>query len=257
MSRLTAHDLTVRREGRSILDAVSCELPPGSFTAVVGGNGAGKSTLLAVLAGLLRPDAGEVRLDGAPLTALDRRVLARRRAYLPQSPRTEWPISVERLVALGLTPHLPAFGGLPGGLEPRLTRAIEACDLTGRRQQAVTTLSGGELARAMLARALVGDPELLIADEPIAGLDPRHALDTMGRLAGFAAEGRTVVAAIHDLTLAARHATHLLALCDGRLAAHGPTMDVLTPDLIHQVFGVEARLSGLGPAILVDYIHAR
>lgn len=253
MSRLSATGLTVRRGGRAILDGLSCSLEPGMLVAVVGANGAGKSTLLSVLAGLLKPDAGEVRLGERPLGAIDRRELARRRAYLPQNPRAEWPISVERLVALGLTPQLPAFGGLAGGLEPRLTQAITACDLTAHRHQPATTLSGGELARAMLARALIGEPEVLIADEPIAGLDPRHALDTAGRLAALAAGGKLVVAAFHDLTLAARYTTHLLALREGRLAAFGPTGEALTPALIRQVFEVEAAVSGAGAGALVDF----
>jgi iron complex transport system ATP-binding protein len=254
LGSLTGHGLTVRRGGRAILDRVDCALEPGMFVAVVGANGAGKSTLLSVLAGLMAPDAGEVRRDGRPLAAMPRRELARRRAYLPQNPRAEWPISVERVVALGLLPQLPAFGGLPGGLEPRLTQAIEACDLTAQRQQPATTLSGGELARAMLARALIGDPEILIADEPISGLDPRHALDTVGRLADLAARGKLVVAAIHDLTLAARHTTHLLALKAGRLAAFGRTGEVLTPGLIREVFEVDAAIAGAGARAVVDFL---
>ena len=254
MSRLSAHGLGVRRAGRAILEAVSFDLEDGMFVALVGANGSGKSTLLSVLAGLLTPDAGEVRIDGAPLAAVARRDLARRRAFLPQNPRAEWPISVERVVALGLTPHLPAFGGLPGGLEPRLTQAIAACDLTDHRLQPATTLSGGELARAMLARALIGDPQVLIADEPTAGLDPRHALDTMARLRGLAARGRLVIAAVHDLTLAARHASHLMAMKGGRLAAFGPTAEVLSPELLRQAFEVEARIFGAGRETLVDYL---
>jgi iron complex transport system ATP-binding protein len=101
-----------------------------------------------------------------------------RRAYLPQNPRCEWPIAVERLVALGLTPILPAFGGLPAAFTARISAALEACDLAATPLKPATTLSGGELTRAMLARALVGDPDVLIVDEPMSGLDPRHALDT-------------------------------------------------------------------------------
>jgi iron complex transport system ATP-binding protein len=254
MTALSASELTVRRAGRAILDGVSFELAGGAFVAVVGANGAGKSTLLSVLAGLLAADAGEVRLDGEALTALDRRELARRRAYLPQNPRAEWPIAVERLVALGLTPHLPAFGGLPGGWEPRLTQALDACDLADRRLQPATTLSGGELARAMLARALIGEPKLLIADEPVAGLDPRHALDAMVRLRDLAAGGVLVIAALHDLTLAARFATHLMALKAGRLAAFGPTARMLTPALLREIFDVEASVRGEGPGAYVDYV---
>src|ERR1700744_2843484 len=119
-------------------------------------NGAGKYTLLSVLAGLLKPDSGAATLGGRPLLDLPRRDLAQRRAYLPQNPRAEWPIAVERLVGLGMAPHAPAFGGLAGGYEPRLPQALEACDLVQHRLQPATTLSGGELARAMLARALIG-----------------------------------------------------------------------------------------------------
>ncbi|MFI4965481.1 MAG: ABC transporter ATP-binding protein, partial [Caulobacterales bacterium] len=205
-------------------------------------------------AGLAKPDGGGVALDGAPLLALDRRELARRRGYLPQNPRAEWPIATERLVALGLTPHLPAFGGLPGGLEPRLSEAIAAWDLIPQRLQPATTLSGGELARAMLARALIGDPQVLIADEPISGLDPSHALDTMIRLEALAAQGRLVVSAVHDLTLAARYATHLMALRDGRLIAFGPTAQTLTAALLRTVFDVEARVAGEGRTAFVDYL---
>jgi iron complex transport system ATP-binding protein len=254
MSRISAANITVRRGGRAIVDDVCFALEDGAFVAVVGANGAGKSTLLSVLAGLLKPDAGEVTLNGAPLAGFDRRELARRRAYLPQNPRAEWPIAVERLVALGLTPYLPAFGELEGGLEPRLTEALADCDLTAQRRQPATTLSGGELSRAMLARALIGDPQVLVADEPISGLDPWHALDTVRRLKGLAGEGKLVIAALHDLTLAARFASHLMALKDGKLVAFGPTVQVLTPKLLRAVFDVEARVSGAGPETLVDYI---
>lgn len=254
MTELVAREVTVRRGGRAIVDGVSAALGSGMFVALVGANGAGKSTLLSSLAGLLAPDVGEVALDGQPVLTLDRRDLARRRAYLPQSLRAEWPISVERLVALGLTPQLPAFGGLPGGFEPRLTQAIEACDLTDHRFQAATTLSGGELARAMLARALIGDPQVLLADEPVSGLDPRHRLDTVARLRRLAVdEGRLVVATIHDLTLAARYATHLMALRAGRLAAFGAMAETLTPGLLREVFEVEACVSGTGRETFVDY----
>jgi iron complex transport system ATP-binding protein len=255
MSRLSASGLGVRRGGRAIVDDVSFALEDGAFVALIGANGAGKSTLLSVLAGLIKADAGEVWLDGAPLAGMDGRALARRRAYLPQSPRVEWPIAVERLVALGLTPYLPAFGGLPGGWEPGLTEALQACDLIDHRFQPATTLSGGELSRAMLARALIGDPQILIADEPTSGLDPRHGLDTVARLQALAGQGRLVLAALHDLTLAARYATHLMALRDGRMIAFGPTAEVLTPALLRQVFEVEATITGAGETASVTYLR--
>jgi iron complex transport system ATP-binding protein len=172
MALLEATEVSVRRRGKHILSRISFQAASGDFIAVIGANGAGKSTLLSVLAGLQRPDEGSVALDGNLLHDLPLRKLAQRRGYLPQNARCEWPISVERLVALGLTPILPALSNLPKSYDAAITSALDACDLTDRRDQPVTTLSGGELARAMLARALVGDPDVLIVDEPIAGLDP-------------------------------------------------------------------------------------
>jgi len=254
VSLLCAEGLGVRRGGRRILADVSLGFPAGEFVALIGANGAGKSTLLTALAGLSKPEEGRVLLDGTVLGAISGRTLARRRAFLPQSPRAEWPISVERLVALGLIPHLPAFGGLPPGLRPRIDEALEAFDLEGRRDQPATTLSGGELARAMLARALVGDPEIVIADEPTAGLDPRHALDTVRRLHELARRGQLVVAAVHDLTLVARYADRVVALHHGAVAGDGPTPTTLEPGLLRRIFEVEACVSGTGEGAYVDFI---
>ena len=167
MTLLAAEHITVTRGGKTILRDVSVQAHAGEFIAVLGPNGAGKSTLLKVLAGLLKPDAGQVMLDAHTLARTPN--LAQLRAYLPQNPQLEWPISVERLVALGLTPHLPATGGLPRNFAEPITRALEQCDLPAKRDQAATTLSGGEFARAMLARAIVGAPKILIVDEPITG----------------------------------------------------------------------------------------
>ncbi len=253
MTTLTARDVTVRRGARAILDRVSLAANAGEFVAVIGPNGAGKSTLLAAVAGLLRPSEGRVELDGRDVYRIPSKTLASRRAYLPQNPRCEWPISVERLVALGLTPILPAIGKLPAAHVWRIDEALRLCDLFDRRLQAVTTLSGGELERAMLARALVGQPEILIVDEPVAGLDPRHALDAMRRLAAYALSGKLVVASIHDLTLAARYASRILAMASGRAMGDGPTATTLTAALVKETFGVDACVTGDGEARYVDY----
>jgi iron complex transport system ATP-binding protein len=242
MTFLMAEHVHVKKAGRAILDDVSLEAGAGDFLAVIGPNGAGKSTLLSVLAGLTKPDKGDISLDGKNFSEIPRKILAARRAWLPQNPACDWPLSVERLVALGLTPILPAFGGLPAQFEPAIARALEACDLVGRRAQPVTTLSGGEFSRAMLARALVGEPDILIVDEPVAGLDPRHAMDCAHRLKAYAGSGKLVIAALHDLTLAARHASRIVALKDGRVVGDG----ALTADLIAKVFDVEAEIRGEG-----------
>jgi len=251
MTILAAEAVTVRRGGRSILREVSVQAHAGEFIAVIGPNGAGKSTLLSVLAGLLTPDAGAVTLDAHRLARISGFGLAQRRAYLPQTPRLEWPLPVERLVALGLTPRLPAIGPLPEHFAPAIERALEACDLVTQRAQPATTLSGGEFARAMLARAIVGDPEILIVDEPITGLDPKHAMAMMRLLARIAARGTLVIASLHDLTLAGRHASRLLALVDGTLIAD---TEALTEELIHRAFGVASHVSGKGDSLALTLL---
>lgn len=142
MSMLEARDIVMTRGRRRVLDGVSAGFPPGGFTAVIGPNGAGKSAADGDLAGLLTPDSGTVTLDGAALGRIAPKALARARAYLPQSPRAEWPISVERLVALGLTPQLPFFGDVAPDEKAKVDVALAACDLEALRDQAATTLSG-------------------------------------------------------------------------------------------------------------------
>jgi iron complex transport system ATP-binding protein len=243
MTLLAAENVGVRRGGKTILQDVSLQAHAGEFVAVLGPNGAGKSTLLKVLAGLMKPSSGQVMLGARKLSALSNRQLAVQRAYLPQNPHLEWPISVERLVALGLTPRLPATGRLPEQWRAAVTKALAQCDLTDKREQPATTLSGGEFARAMLARAIVSDPSILIVDEPITGLDPKHAMQSMQLLKDIARAGTLVIASLHDLTLAARYPARVILLVEGAVA--GDT-DLLTEELVHRAFGVTAHLTGQG-----------
>jgi iron complex transport system ATP-binding protein len=243
MTLLAAENISVSRGGRTILRDVSLQAHSSEFIAVLGPNGAGKSTLLSVLAGLLKPDAGQVMLDAKRLSQLSALQLARARAYLPQNPRLEWPLTVERLVALGLTPRLPATGGLPQSYAPAISKALELCDLAQKRDQVATTLSGGEFARAMLARAIVGEPQILIVDEPITGLDPLHAMQCMALLRDFARAGTLVVAALHDLTLSSRYAGRAIVVVDGAVAFDANS---LTEEIIHRAFGVRAMAVGAG-----------
>ena len=250
MSVLLAEHIDVAKGGRAILRDVSLMAGPGEFLAVIGPNGAGKSTLLSALAGLVRPQKGELSLDGVSLHKIPRKALARARAYLPQNPQCEWPLSVERLVALGLTAHLPALGPLPARFEADIARALSDHDLLSRREQPVTTLSGGEFSRAMLARAMVGRPQLLIVDEPVTGLDPAHAFAAMARLSAWAAAGHAVIASLHDLTLAGRYASRVLALKEGRVVGDG----ALDGALIRAVFGVGAEIRGTGRHFAVEFL---
>lgn len=242
MSALVLENIIVKRGHRAILDTVSAMFQPGRLTVVIGPNGAGKSTLLQVAAGLQPIDDGVATIAGRPIAALSRKVLARHRAYLPQNPRVDWAISVERVVALGLTAHLPAFGGLPAVWQPKIEQALQRYDLLALRDRPATQLSGGELARVMIARATVGDTDILIADEPTTGLDPRHALDVALQLRTLADDGRTVIVALHDLNLALRFADDVVALKAGRSAGAGPAATMLTDANLTRLYDVDTRV---------------
>jgi iron complex transport system ATP-binding protein len=254
MIRLQATALSVVRSGRRILGDLHLDCGGGEFIAVIGPNGSGKSTLLATLAGLLQADSGAVELDGQPLAAISARELALRRAYLPQNPRCEWPLAVERMIALGLAPSALRFGTSSPDEQTRIEAVLSGCDLLLQRAQAVTTLSGGELARAMLARALVADPQVLIVDEPLAGLDPRHAWDAARRLQQLAVEqGKLVIASLHDLNIALRCATRVCALKGGQLLADGPPATTITTAVMRELFDMDASVSGSGARAFVDF----
>jgi iron complex transport system ATP-binding protein len=254
MTEIIATDVGISRGGRAILSDVSLRATGGEFIAVIGPNGAGKSTLLSALAGLLSPSHGTISVDGRSIWSFGAAELARHRAYVPQDPRCEWPLSVERLVALGLTPVLPVFGGFSAAQEARIAQVLSDCDLVAQRDQTATTLSGGEFARAMLARALVGDPEVLIVDEPMEGLDPRHRINAADRLRALSGAGKLVIASVHDLTLAARYATRIVALHRGHVAADGPAVETMNADLLRRIFDVDARITGSDARVYVDYL---
>lgn len=254
MSALSIEGVTVTRGSRPVVSDVSVTFAAGRLTAVIGPNGAGKSSLLEAAAGLIPVHAGRIRLGDVDIATLGRKGLARRRAYLPQRAPVEWPISVERVVALGLLPQLPSFGALPDALQPAIEKALADCDLIALRDRPATKLSGGELARVMLARATVADPELLIVDEPTAGLDPRHAIDALQRLRLRARAGRTVIVAIHDLDLAHRFADDIVAVRDGTLLAAGPIETVMTEQLLAALYDVRVRLTRDGDGAMIRFL---
>jgi iron complex transport system ATP-binding protein len=232
------------------LEALSLALRPGEVTAVVGPNGAGKSTLMSCLAGLRRPLAGEVRLAGAPLLSLRPRTRARAIGYLPQVPEIAWRLDVETFVRLGRTAHRGVFGETPeDGAAVRA--ALGAAGLEALAGRDVTTLSGGERSRALLARALAGTPSWLLADEPLAGLDPGHQLDAADLLRAFAGGGGGVVVTLHDLTFAARVADRVVVLAEGRLLADGDPLSALKPAVLAAAYGVEVlwREGAAGPLL--------
>ncbi|WP_096785235.1 ABC transporter ATP-binding protein [Rhodobacter sp. CZR27] len=232
MSLLALTDLTVLRGECPVVDHVTLRVEPGEFVGLIGPNGAGKTTLLRAAIGLL-PHSGQ-----SSLAALPPRDRARAAAFLPQAREIAWPVDVETLVTLGRVPHL---GRRPGPRDHEaVAHALARMGLAGYRARIATALSGGEQARVLIARALAQETPLLLADEPVAGLDPESQIRAMQVFADLAAEGRAVVASIHDLGLAARHCTRLALMARGRLVAQGAPSEVLTAELLSEVFGVRA-----------------
>ncbi|HKR86555.1 MAG TPA: ABC transporter ATP-binding protein [Phenylobacterium sp.] len=250
MTQLLAHDLAVRLGGRRLFARLGASFEPGRVSCIVGPNGAGKSTLMACLAGLRRPDAGEVRLGDAAILKLAAAARARRIGFLPQTPEIAWPIEVETLVGLGRIPH-HSSGSSPAD-RAAIAAAMQAtavAEFAGRR---VDSLSGGERARVLIARALAGEPEWLLADEPLTGLDPGHQMDACGLFRRLAHQaGLGVVLTLHDLPLALRLADRILVLAEGALIASGAPAETLTPEIIRRAYGVDARLvAGHGGPLL-------
>lgn len=219
------------------LEGVTAELAPGTVTAICGPNGAGKSSLLQCLAGLLQPTSGQVLLDGSPLAEMKGAARARAIGYLAQQGEIAWDLSVAALVALGRLPHGDAG-------EAEVAAVLAALDLGPLAARRVSTLSGGERARALLARVLAGKPGWILADEPLAALDLAHQLALLGHLRTAARQGAGVVLVLHDLALAMNFADRVLVLDRGRLVADGPPGQALAEGAIARVWGVEARWLG-------------
>ncbi len=219
------------------LQDVSATLEPGQLTAICGPNGAGKSTLLSALAGLEALDSGQVLLDGRLLAELPPKERARRIGYLPQSSETAWDIAVRSVVALGRLPH----GGLG---DDAVDAALGELSLEALADRPISTLSGGEKARALLARVFAGEPEWILADEPLAALDLAHQLALLTSLKARAAAGVGVVIVLHDLALAMNHADRVVVLDQGRVSADGAPDKALSPEILEQVWGVRAQWLG-------------
>jgi iron complex transport system ATP-binding protein len=238
---LSGRDLTVRLGGRAVVDALSVRLDPGQVTCIVGPNGAGKSTLMACLAGLRTPDAGQVMLDDAPVLGLPARRRAQRIGFLPQTPEIAWAVEAEVLVGLGRTPYA-GMGGASEADRAAIDRAIALTQTTALRHRTMDTLSGGERGRVLIARALAGEPEWLLADEPLTGLDPGHQLDACDLFRRLAHdEGRGVVLTLHDLPMAFRVADRVLVMAQGRLIADGPPAEALSADILRDAYGIDAQ----------------
>ncbi|MEW5723162.1 MAG: ABC transporter ATP-binding protein [Thermodesulfobacteriota bacterium] len=225
-----------------VLAGVDLTVRSGRFYGLVGPNGSGKTTLLDLLAGLRKPDRGEVLFRGRSIGQYPRRELARQIALAPQASAVDFPYTVREIVLMGRHPHLRRFAGPAGEDLDAADRAMEEIGIYGLRDKLVTELSGGEKQRVVLARVLAQDTPVLMLDEPTSSLDVKFALHALGVVAGLTRRGRTAVSVLHDLNLAAAFCDELIFLYAGRVHQAGPTGEVLTPESIARVFGVEARV---------------
>ena len=242
---LGVEHVSVSLRGQPALSDVTARFERGRVTALLGPNGAGKSTLLSCLAGLRKPDAGRALIDGVDVLSLDRRSRARRIGLLPQGGEVHWDIDVAALVALGRFPHRGRWGESAADVAA-VERAMSATDVTQFAARPATRLSGGERGRVLLARVLAGEPEWLLADEPLASLDPSHQLDVLDRLHDVAAQGAGVILVLHDLSHAARVADDVVLLREGKVVAHGARDEVLGADQLRATFGIDVHI-GSGP----------
>ncbi len=241
---LECERLTVVRGGATLVNEVSLQIARGSLTGLLGPNGAGKSTLLRTLAGVIQPTAGRIQLLGRDLRAWTAAERAARLAYLPQLRDVAWRLRVIDVVALGRL-HQASLGRLTEADRAACMAAMRDTDVEHLAERDCRTLSGGELGRVLLARALATGAELLLADEPGTGLDPRHQLDLMALLRARVARGATCFVVLHDLTLAARYCDQVILIDRGSVVCQGQPNEVLSDERLAQVYGIRAlRFNG-------------
>ena len=246
MNLIEAKNIDVHLGRVLVLHDISMAVKAGEITGLIGPNGAGKSTLIKALAGFLEPRAGQVLLQGRALGQWKAHERAQRIGYLPQGGHIHWPLVVERAVELGRIPHQAAWQPLSEIDHAAVRDAMEQTDIAALSGRRVDTLAGGEKTLVMLARVLAGSPAVILADEPVAGLDPNHQLQVMELLASLAKGGRAVLVVLHDLSLAARFCQNLFFMKAGCFIASGSPQEVLTAENLKTGYSIEARLTS-GP----------
>lgn len=247
MNTVRIANLTFSYDGRPALERITLEIHPGELLALIGPNGSGKTTLLRALSGVLRPQGGAVYLDFTggnirPISAIRPKELARLLAALEQETHVAFDFTVEELVSLGRLPHLHKLSPLSTHDRQAVEEAMRRVGVLEFAQRSVQELSGGERRRAFLALALAQKPQILLLDEPTAHLDLKYQIEIMELVRRLTKQGLGVIAALHDLNLAARYADRVAVLCQGRLMACGIPAEVLTLKLIQEVWGVDVEI---------------
>ncbi|MCK5425918.1 MAG: ABC transporter ATP-binding protein [Emcibacter sp.] len=237
---LKARDIHVTIKDNTILKGASLTVQKGKVIGLIGPNGAGKSTLLRAILGLVTPQSGEISLDDERMSDWTLKERAKKISYAAQGAPVHWPLDVQHIISLGRIPHLDPWQKISTSDEEIIHQAMIKTDTLHLSERLVTTLSGGERACVMLARAIVSEADYLCADEPIASLDPYHQLQVMDILQGLAREGHGVLIVLHDLTLAQRYCDELVLLNKGGVLSSGDVSHVLTPENLDKAYHIKA-----------------
>ncbi|OIV37053.1 ABC transporter [Mangrovactinospora gilvigrisea] len=241
MTRLTARGVTLGYESRTVVEGLDLDVPDGRVTVIIGPNACGKSTLLRALGRLLRPEAGQVLLDGRDIARTPTKEVAREIGLLPQTPIAPEGITVADLVGRGRQPHQTWWRQWSEEDERAVLEALARTSTAELAERSVDELSGGQRQRVWIAMALAQGTDLLLLDEPTTYLDVAHQVEVLDLVRQLNRDqGRTVVAVLHDLNQAARYADHLVAMRGGRIVAEGAPADVVTAELVEEVFGLRA-----------------
>ncbi|WP_342427359.1 ABC transporter ATP-binding protein [Paenibacillus sp. FSL L8-0158] len=243
MFRLKTANLDIAYEDRLIVEDLNVEIPQGKITALVGANGSGKSTILKTMARIMNPKGGSVLLDGKSIHKQSTREVAKQLAILPQNPTAPEGLTVTELVSYGRFPYQKGFGSMKAEDRKMVEWAIQVTGMSEFHDRPIDQLSGGQRQRAWIAMALAQDTDILFLDEPTTFLDMAHQLEVLHLLEYLnTSEERTIVMVVHDLNHAARYAQHMIAIKKGKAEAVGTPTEVMSPDVLREVFGIEADI---------------
>ena len=253
MTKLTTHNLSLNIKGANLVKDASFSLTQGEFVVLLGPNGAGKTSLIKASLGLEKPTSGQAKLDGENTHTLTPKERARKISYLPQSRPLAWPNRVKDIVALGRFSYGATLGRLQNEDRQAIDKAITDCDISHLANRNAGSLSGGEIARMHCARLFAAQTPLIIADEPIAALDPRHQFRILELIKNYVDNGGGALIVLHDIELAARYASRLIWMQDGHIVADGAPAETLTSERLKQVYNIRAvidnklRINMIGP----------